>query len=219
MRTLISRSLAGLLAMTLPMLASCNGPSIDFWFEKDLAVKYDLPTNPDGTPAAPPEYLAMLDDAAKEGKKDRIPVDLSQFAEFKDKFSQVKEIVVPEIWLEVTELNAEKTNSKTITGKLQFSEVYLGDDATPEQVAAAPKTTLAECSVAKNSALEIAKGAKMQLVFDPEPQRKFEQLARSTGKFTMFYEVAVQKKDGAPSPLPVDFKVKARVHILATVAL
>jgi hypothetical protein len=207
MRKTLSRSMAALLALAMPFLASCGGTSIDFWFEKDLVVDQEAPAG-----GIPPEVLEMLaNDPANNSRSDFIPVDLSQFDELKDKFSQLKEVIIPEIWLEFTEVGAEN-NAKSISGELKFSETYAADQA---QADAAKETAT---SLAKID-LSIETGNKNAMTFDAEPQRKLQELARSSGKFTMFYTVKVTAKEEGKLPLPAKFKVKARVHVQATVSL
>ncbi len=210
MRKTLSRSMAALLALAMPFITSCGGTSIDFWFEKDLEVDQAAPEIPAGV--SPDDvYKMFANDPAGNSRSDFIPVDLSQFDELKDKFSQVKEIIIPEIWLEFTEVGAEN-NAKSISGELKFSETY-AENQEQADAAKGSATSLAKID------LSIETGNKNAMTFDAEPQRKLQELARNSGKFTMFYTVKVTPKEEGKLPLPAKFKVKARVHVQATVSL
>lgn len=174
-----NRSLALLaaLSLALPVLASCgDGLSVDFWDEREFDV--DLPAG------------------GQNAISDAKVVDLSEHAEVKDRLKQLKSLTVPEIWLEVSKVDA--TNKATrASGKLEVSENVDG---------------AARTLVADYKDLAIGEGGKTQLPLDRPTQKIVEDLALTKSSFKAFYS-------GSLDQLPAKFHVKARIHVVATVGL
>jgi hypothetical protein len=145
-----------------------------------------------------------------------------------DKLQQIESVVVPEIWLEVS--NVDATNKVTLaSGKLEASE----DADNAERIVLGDFTDL-----------PVAPNGKITLNLNAANQIKVETLALDKKKFRIYYSASLNRectadadcsssgKCNAPvapattgrcsrltDALPAKFHVKASVHVLVTVKL
>ena len=165
----------------LPVLPGC-GTNLDFWDVREFDV--DIPA------AAAP----YVDGNEKSELVDL--TDVAQHADIVQQLGQIDNVVVPEIWLEVS--NVDANNKTTLAGgKFEASED-------------APGAT--RILVAEYKDLPVANGGKLQLQLATEPQKAVEKLALEKKKFRIFYSAKLDA-------LPAKFHVKARVHVQATLKL
>lgn len=165
----------------LPLLPGC-GTNLDFWDVREFDV--DIPAS-----AAP-----FLDGKEKSELVDL--TDVAQHADIVQQLGKIDNVVVPEIWLEVS--NVDASNQTTLaSGKFEASE----DTADATRIL-----------VAEYKDLPVANGGKLQLQLATEPQVQVEKLALEKKKFRIYYSASMDK-------LPAKFHVKARVHVQATLKL
>lgn len=171
-------NLRTLLPVTLGVvtLAAC-GVDIDFWDERSFEV--DVP------------------EESEKSVEKAIDVDLKEHAEFKEKLTQLKDVDVVEIWLEVPAVDAANKATK-VSGRLEVSG--LEDDA--EKIL-----------VAEYKDLAIGAGGKVQLEWDDEGYEKLKSFAfDAPNQFRLHLS-------GALDELPAKFTLETRLHVVATVGL
>jgi len=164
-----------LAASSLLVFGACGPLTVDQWMEREFTV--DVPAGGSTT---------------VEGMK---TLSLSEVPELKGQLQLVKEVTVPEVWLEVS--NVTSTNATT---KVSGQVLVMADSA-------ASPTVLADYKD-----LAVGEGAKLQVLLDVEPQKAvlapILKGASAQVKFT-----------GNLDAVPAQFKVKARVHVVASVGL
>jgi hypothetical protein len=203
-------------ALVLPLLMACGTP-IDFWATKEFDI--DIA-------AIPPEAADLFVDGGQ--KENQTVVDLTNQKETMDKLQQIESVVVPEIWLEVSQVDA--TNRVTLaSGKLEASEDADG----------AERIVLGDFRD-----LPVAPNGKIDLKLNADSQIRVQNLALEKKKFRIYYSASLNREctadaDCASSAkcnepvapattgrcsrltdaLPAKFHVKASVHVLVTIKL
>ncbi|MBM4379975.1 MAG: hypothetical protein FJ086_11880, partial [Deltaproteobacteria bacterium] len=120
---------------------------------------------------------------------------LAELEELKGQLQYVRDVTVPDIELQVSSVSATNATTK-VSGQVL---VMAGEQATP--------TVLADYED-----LTVAEGGKLQLALDVAPQRAV--LAP-----ILKGETAQLKFTGNLDAVPAQFKVKARIHVVAVVGL
>jgi hypothetical protein len=157
------------------LLAGCGPLTVDRTFEREFTV--DVPA---GGGTAVERNRAF---------------SLAELAELKGQLQYVRDVTVPDIELQVSNVSAANATTR-VSGQVL---VMAGEQGTP--------TVLGDYED-----LAVAEGGKVQLVLDVAPQRAV--LAP-----ILKGETAQVKFTGNLDAVPAQFKVKARIHLVATVGL
>lgn len=169
-------SLRTILPAALLVLSGC-GVDIDFWDEREFDVDVA---------------------AGAESKIDTfIDVDLQEHAQFKEKISQLKDVDIVEIWLEVPSVESGNETTK-VSGRVEVS----GLDEGAERILVADYKDLA-----------IGVGGKVKLEWDATGYEKLKAFAFEAPHQFRIYVT------GSLDAVPADFKLKARLHVVATVGI
>lgn len=162
--------------LAVATLAAC-GVDIDFWDERAFDV--DVPAE------------------SEKAIETTLDVDLQEHAEFKEKVTQLKDVDVVEIWLEVPSVEADNKATK-VSGRLEVS----GLDDGAEKIL-----------VAEYKDLNIGAGGKVQLDWDAQGYEKLKSFAfDSPHKFRLHLV-------GSLDEVPAKFKLETRLHVVATVSI
>ena len=202
-------NLRRLVPAVLPFVVACAN-SIDFWAAKEFDI---------AIAQLPPQAASVFVDGA--AKENQMPVDLSNQKEVMDKLQNIDSVVVPEIWLEVSNLDA--------TNQVTSASGYI--DAS-EDVDGAERIRLGDLTD-----LPVAEGGKITLTLNADNQKRVEQLALEKKKFKIYYSASLNRDCTAneqcasskvctegrcstmADALPAKFHVKANVHVQVTVKL
>jgi hypothetical protein len=166
---------ARLLALPLMLaFAGCDGTSLDFWLERQFTV--DVPAG-EVTTFAQTKAVDLRDVNKKQ------PV------------GSVKEILVPEVWVELSNVTQPATPT-TFSGTVAMGATEDGEFIT----------------LAEFSGISVAEGEKKQVLLDAEAQKRAQPIL--LGRDSAFV-----KYTATASSAPVKFDVKARIHLAVTVGL
>ena len=143
------------------------------------------------------EFDVLVPAGSEARFEDHIDVDLTEHAQFKEQLSGLQKVEVVEIWLEVPSV-AEGNATTKVSGRIEVSPL---EDGAEKQLVADWKD------------LPIGVGGKVKLEWDADGYAKLEELAFETPhRFRIFVS-------GSLDEVPADFRLKARLHVVATVGL